>query len=109
MSFTEVLDIGELPPGKSTTVTVGGRNVALFNVDGEIYATDDACAHAGSSLGWGILEGKIVKCRAHGLRFEVTSGKVVGNPEVGVSSYPAKVRDGKIFVSIGEVPQVGST
>lgn len=98
--YAAVLDLSELPPGKSTTVTVDGRDVALYNVEGEVYATADACAHAGSSLGWGILEGKVVKCRAHGMLFDVTTGKVVGNPEVGVKSYPAKVEDGKILVSL---------
>lgn len=100
-NFVEVLDVNDLPDGRGTTVIVNGRNVALFNVGGEIFATDDACAHAGASLGWGILEGKIVKCRAHGMRYDVTTGKVVGNPAVGVKSYAAKVQDGKILVATG--------
>ena len=99
--FVEVLDADALPDGKCTTVEVNGRNVAVFNVAGTFFATDDACAHAGSSLGWGILEGSVVKCRAHGMRFDVTTGRVVGNPEVGVRSYPVKVCEGKILVGIG--------
>ena len=52
--------------GTSTTVTLDGKQIALFNIDGQIYATNDACPHAGASLGWGKLEGKVVKCRAQG-------------------------------------------
>jgi nitrite reductase/ring-hydroxylating ferredoxin subunit len=53
-----------LSPGRSTTVTVAGKDVAL-------YATDDSCLHAGASLGSGKLEGKIITCRAHGKSHEV--------------------------------------
>jgi len=40
------------------TVTVGGKHVALFNEEGTVYAMEDACLHAGTSLGMGVLEGK---------------------------------------------------
>jgi nitrite reductase/ring-hydroxylating ferredoxin subunit len=98
--FVEVLKLDDLPPGKGTTVTVDGRDVAVFNLDGQVYAIDDSCAHAGASLGWGRFEGKVVTCRAHGMKFDVTTGKVVGNPAVGVAKYQAKVEAGKILVSI---------
>ena len=98
MSFVESIDLSELAPGKCTTVTVEGKAIALFNVAGEVYATDDACAHDGSSLGWGRLEGNVITCRAHGLRFNVTTGKVVGSSDVGVRSYPVKVASGKVLV-----------
>lgn len=97
--LVEVLDSEKLPPGRSTTVTVDGKNIALYNVDGKVYATDDACIHAGFSLGWGILEGKIIQCRAHGMKYDVTTGNVVGG-EAGVKSYETEVRDGKILVAI---------
>ncbi len=99
-NFIEVMNLDALPAGKGTTVTVDGRDVAIFNVDGHIYAIDDSCAHAGASLGWGRFEGNVVTCRAHGMKFDVTTGKVVGNPVVGVAKYDAKVEAGNILVSI---------
>jgi 3-phenylpropionate/trans-cinnamate dioxygenase ferredoxin subunit len=99
-NFIAVMNIEELPPGKGTTVTVEGKDVAVFNVDGHAYAMDDSCAHAGASLGWGRLEGTFVTCRAHGLKFDVTTGKVVGNPAVCVATYEAKIEAGKILVSL---------
>ncbi|HKU80879.1 MAG TPA: carboxymuconolactone decarboxylase family protein [Candidatus Tumulicola sp.] len=98
--FVTVLDEAELPMGTATTVEVRGRRIALFNVNGRVYATDDSCPHAGSSLGWGVLEGKTVKCRAHGLRFDVTSGSIAGGSGLCVTTYPAKVDDGKISVAL---------
>jgi nitrite reductase/ring-hydroxylating ferredoxin subunit len=99
-NFVEVMNVEELPPGKGTTVTVEGKDVAVFNVSGRVYAIDDSCAHAGASLGWGRFEDRVVTCRAHGLKFDVTTGKVVGNPSVGVPTYEAKIEAGKILVSM---------
>jgi len=99
-NFIAVRPIEELPPGKGTTITVEGKDVAVFNVGGHVYAIDDSCAHAGASLGWGRFEDKFVTCRAHGLKYDVTTGKVVGNPSVGVATYEVKVEAGKILVAI---------
>jgi len=99
-NFIAVMNVEELPPGKGTTVTVEGEDVAVFNVDGHVYAIDDSCAHAGASLGQGRFEDTFVTCRAHGLKFDVTTGKVVGNPAVGVATYEAKIEAGEILVSV---------
>ncbi len=100
--FIETIPVTRLRPGKSMVVRVAGIEVALFNVDGTIYATSDACAHAGASLGSSKLRGNIVICRAHGFRYDVTSGQCVNISGLRVASFPTKVVDGRILVSIGE-------
>jgi nitrite reductase/ring-hydroxylating ferredoxin subunit len=45
--FLETIPLDRLPPGKAKVVRVAGKDVALFNVEGKIYAMDDTCAHAG--------------------------------------------------------------
>jgi 3-phenylpropionate/trans-cinnamate dioxygenase ferredoxin subunit len=99
--FVEVLREEDLPPGKSTSVTVAGKDIALFNVDGAIYAMEDSCLHQGSSLGAGQLNGKVVTCRSHGWRYDVTTGSTLHVPDYGVSTFPVKVVDGRIFVAAG--------
>ncbi len=98
--YFEATRLEQLPPGKSTSVKVGGKDVALFNVDGTVHAIDDTCPHAGSSLGMGKLDGKIVTCRAHGMKFDVASGCFAGTANSGVASYPVKVVDGKVLVAV---------
>jgi nitrite reductase/ring-hydroxylating ferredoxin subunit len=98
--FVEVAKLEEVPQGTGSCFFVGDKSVAVFNVDGSIYAMSDTCVHRGASLGMGKLEGKVVTCRAHGWRFDVTTGSVVTTPGYGVASYPAKVVDGKILVSV---------
>jgi nitrite reductase/ring-hydroxylating ferredoxin subunit len=98
--FIEATELSKLPPGTGTTATIAGKEVALFNVDGTVYAVDDSCLHQGASLGTSKLEGKIVTCRAHGWRYDVTTGFVAHVPGYGVISYPVKVVEGKILVAV---------
>jgi nitrite reductase/ring-hydroxylating ferredoxin subunit len=98
--FVEVGKVKDLPPGRGTTFTVAGVEVAVFNVDGELHAIDDSCLHQGMSLGWSPLNGKVVTCRAHGMRYDVTTGKVLGKTEMGVKTYSVKVSEGNILVSL---------
>ena len=98
--FREVAKLDQLAPGQGRTVTVRGMDVALFNVDGTVFAMDDACLHAGVSLGTGELRGKIVRCRAHGWRYDVTTGNTVDVEDCKVTCYPVKVVDGTILVAL---------
>ena len=82
--FIAVARLDEVPPGTGMTVTVAGKDQALFNVDGAMYAVDDGCLHAGGSLGAGSLEGKVVTCRSHGWKYDVTTGKTVHVSDYGV-------------------------
>ena len=103
--FVEVMRLEELPPGRGTTVTVGGKDVALFNVDGTIYAMEDSCLHQGLSLGTSKLEGKVVTCRGHGWRYDVTTGCTLHVKDYGVATYPVKLVEGKIMISVSEPMQ----
>jgi 3-phenylpropionate/trans-cinnamate dioxygenase ferredoxin subunit len=99
-TFIEAAQLGDIPLGKSVMVRVANTDVALFNVDGTIYAINDSCAHAGSSLAAGELNGKMLKCRGHGMIYDVTNGFVNGVPGFGVPSYPIKIEGSKVLIGI---------
>jgi len=99
VNYIEAADVEQLPPGKGITVTVAGKEIALFNVDGTIYAMDDSCLHQGLSLGNSKLEGKVVTCRGHGWKYDATTGSILVSPGYGVATYPVKVVEGKILVA----------
>jgi 3-phenylpropionate/trans-cinnamate dioxygenase ferredoxin component len=61
-------------------VTVEGRPMAIFNLNGEFYATDDNCPHEGGSLSDGFIEGENVTCPWHGATFHVVSGQTLDPP-----------------------------
>ncbi|SAK81800.1 Rieske (2Fe-2S) domain-containing protein [Caballeronia calidae] len=72
---------GDAPdPGGRTLKFVDGRSVVLFNVEGVIHAIDNSCPHNGASLANGRVDGHVLQCPAHGLRFDLVSGCVVGAP-----------------------------
>jgi nitrite reductase/ring-hydroxylating ferredoxin subunit len=87
-------------PGGRSLLHLGSRWVVLFNVDGLLYAIDDACPHQGASLGGGKLEGHVIQCPAHGLRFDITSGCLRNVPHVRMTVYPIHIEQGRVFVHL---------
>jgi nitrite reductase/ring-hydroxylating ferredoxin subunit len=98
--FIEVARVDQIPSGSGRLFTVADNDIAVFNVDGNICAIADTCPHAGGSLGLGKLDGRIVTCPVHGMKFDVTTGCFAGTSDFGVASFPAKVVDGEIVVAI---------
>jgi len=70
----------DLPPGTCRAVLVGGRSLAIVNVEGVLYALEGDCTHAGGSLGDGFLQGKSLICPLHGATFDVATGAATGPP-----------------------------
>ena len=98
----KVATIDALPPGTGQVVEAANRTLAVFNVDGQLYALDNACPHRGGPLGEGELEGPIVMCPWHAWRWNVTTGANVNNPAVKVACFPVTVSGGEVFVEMAE-------
>jgi nitrite reductase (NADH) small subunit/3-phenylpropionate/trans-cinnamate dioxygenase ferredoxin subunit len=95
--FTKVAEAKDLPAGKSTCVEFGGQKVALFNVEGTIYAMGDSCTHRGGPLSQGEVDGKVVTCPWHGATFDLTTGRATGPPaSAAVKCYRVRVQNGEI-------------
>jgi p-cumate 2,3-dioxygenase ferredoxin component len=79
-----------------------GSKVALYRVDGAIFATADMCTHGEASLSEeGIICGKIVECTFHFGTFDVTTGEPTGMPcESPLKTYPVSVVDGKVQIEV---------
>jgi nitrite reductase/ring-hydroxylating ferredoxin subunit len=89
-----------IPPGSCGLGRVGTEEVAVFNVDGQFYATQNKCTHAGGPLCEGGLWGDIVQCPWHGSEFNVRTGEVVSGPaRVPIKAYRVSVHDGVILIS----------
>ena len=72
--------IRDVAPGQTTLVRVNGEEVAVYNVAGAFYATQNACSHARGPLNKGRLEGECIVCPWHRSRFDVRDGTVLGGP-----------------------------
>jgi 3-phenylpropionate/trans-cinnamate dioxygenase ferredoxin component len=86
-------------PGERCLWLIAGRSIALFNVSGELFAIDDSCPHAGASLANGLVSGRTVQCRAHGLRFDMTTGCMTP-PGLRVRTYPLSIHGDRVVLTL---------
>ncbi len=70
----------ELEPGTMQEVTAADKTLALYNLDGAFYATDNECTHAYAALTDGTIDGDVIECPLHGGAFEIKTGKGLGAP-----------------------------
>ena len=72
--------IADVMPAQIKRVTVNDVAVAVYNVGGTFYATQNTCTHAGGPLNEGSTDGVKVFCPWHGSCFDVSNGSVVAGP-----------------------------
>jgi len=101
MAFLRTAKKDEIPPGTIREFDIDGKNIALANVEGKLFAINNICLHRGGPLGEGELEGQVVVCPWHGWKYDVTTGKLTTNPTVGVQCYVVEIRGDDIYVDIG--------
>ncbi len=90
--------VDDMADGQARRVRIGGRDVALFRVDGRFYALSDVCRHAFAPLAEGYMDGHVVMCPWHGWRYDVRDG-TTDHPDADVRTYAVTVRDGEVFVT----------
>lgn len=91
-----------VPQEDVIAVQVAGTEVALYSVDGEVYATDNICTHGHARLCDGFLEGGEIECPLHQGRFDVRTGKAMCAPLTeDIRTYPVKIENGRVFVDLG--------
>src|SRR5215510_10687047 len=84
----------DVPVGSCVTVDLSdGNELALYNVDGEFYATSNFCPHKGAPLSEGKLCRHVIECDWHGWRFDVRTG-VCADTSEAVETYPVRVEGG---------------
>jgi 3-phenylpropionate/trans-cinnamate dioxygenase ferredoxin component len=75
--------------------------IAVFNVDGQFYATSDSCTHDASSLADGYIDGDVVECSWHFAKFCIRTGEVLSLPAtVSLKTFPVKVLDDDVLVDV---------
>lgn len=91
-----------IPEDDVIGVIVAGRDVALYGVDGEVFATDNVCTHGNARLCDGFLEGHEIECPLHQGKFDVRTGAAMCAPLTeAVKTYPIRIEAGKVYVDLG--------
>ena len=95
-----LIEVDQVPVGKSAEVVADGRVFAVFNVDGRFHVLDGICPHAGGPLGKGMLRGGVVTCPWHGWQFQIENGQHCLNPRICQTHYESEVIDGKVTIRL---------
>ena len=87
--------VEELAAGTVRLLEAAGRRLAVGNAGGQLFALDDTCLHRGGSLACGHLDGEILTCPQHWWRYDVRSGRRLGQPGLRVAT-TVRVVDGEV-------------
>lgn len=98
--YVKVATLAEIPPGTARSLEVKGGAIALYNVGGTLYATVNTCPHRGGPLGDGDLDRTTITCPWHGFQYDVTTGKCLTNPALGLSCHRVQVKGQDVLVEV---------
>ena len=96
---TKVASKSEIAPGTGKKVEVDGKEIAVFNIDGNFFAIDEMCPHRGGPLSEGSVEDGVVTCPWHGWEFNVKDGTTPVNPSAKLNCYQVKIEGDDILVT----------
>ena len=95
----ELCSTADIAAGSALRVETGDLVLAVFNVGGAFYVTDDNCTHGPGSLSEGYIECDVVECNFHNGQFNIKTGEVVSPPcMIPVKTYPALVENGRVLI-----------
>lgn len=99
--WVDVTSADDVPEDDVIGVDIAGKSLALYQVDGEIYATDNLCTHGNARLCDGFLEGHEIECPLHQGKFDIRNGKAMCAPLTeDVRTYPVRIEGSRVFVDL---------
>jgi len=100
-SWKRVASLASLDEDEPKAVFVNGKTIALYLLDGDVYATGNECTHAFAMLSDGFIEEGKVFCPLHQGSFDIKTGAAVDEPcEEALETYSVKVDGDDIFVQL---------
>ena len=100
--WIRVATCDQIPPRQGRSVSIGDREVAIFNMGDRFFATDNRCPHKGGPLCDGIVTGLSAVCPLRAWKINLADGRVERpqGAEHCVATYAVRVDDGVIAVSV---------
>ena len=100
-NWMDVLALDAVPEADVTSVVVDEREIALYEVEGEVFATDNLCTHGAARMSDGFLEGREIECPLHQGRFDVCTGKAMCAPlSQDIRVYPVRIENKRVLVNM---------
>jgi nitrite reductase/ring-hydroxylating ferredoxin subunit len=102
-SLVPLCATADVPENSVKCAEAGGHRLAVYNIDGTFYVTDDECTHGAASLCDGILDDDVIECTMHFGAFDVKTGKPVQEPcSIPLRTYKVVVQDGHVFADLAK-------
>ena len=100
MSKVKLFLASELEVNEIRQVELDAREpIAIYNLDGEYFATDDTCTHGNASMAEGDIDGSEVYCPFHMGAFDIRTGEASVAPcSVPLKTYEVVIEDGYLFI-----------
>ena len=98
--YVAVADVDRVPSDRGLSVSVGDRELALFNLGGQFYALDGFCPHRGGPLGEGDIIGNEIVCPWHFWSFDIATGCNSVSAEMAVPTFEVKLEGERILVNL---------
>jgi len=100
-NWTDAAAFDDVPQDDVIGLAVDGRDIALYGVDGEFFATDNICTHGHARLCDGFLDGHEIECPLHQGKFDIRNGRPLCDPVTeAIRTYPVKIENGRVFLAI---------
>lgn len=99
--WIDVIATEDIPEDDVIGIDISGKSIALYRVEGDVFATANLCTHGNARLCDGFLEGHEIECPLHQGKFDIRNGKAMCAPLTeDVKTYPVKIDGGRVFVAI---------
>jgi len=97
----ELCKVEDVPVGEVRRIDAAGLTLAVYNIDGDFYTTDDHCTHGPGSLSEGFVEGDVIECNFHQGKFNIRTGEVVAPPcMIPIRTYKTIVEDDRVYIEV---------
>lgn len=100
----QALSLSELTENSARRLTLGGQDVSVTVIAGEVHAISDVCPHRGASLSEGLVRDGCVTCPSHLWRFSFIDGAKQADERTRVPVYPTRVIDGMVEIDVPSLP-----
>ncbi len=100
-AWTPVATLVDFAASDAIAVVAAGKEIAIYLVDGAVFATANRCTHGDAALCDGFVEGHEIECPLHQGRFDVRTGVATGAPaETALATYPARLAGDQVELGL---------
>lgn len=101
-NWTDVAALADVPDDDVIAVSVAGAEIALYGVEGEVFATANICTHGHARLCDGFLDGHEIECPLHQGKFDIRDGAPACAPVTDpLRTYPVRIDGGRVYIDLG--------